>query len=163
VNRCEPLTMKQLGKLRWAGPQHEAAVRFEQHTIRTDGCWHWIGHCSLGGYGRFRSGGKKIAAHRWSYEHFVGQIPAGLTLDHLCNNPACVNPSHLEPVPMKVNILRGSCPAANNARMTSCKRGHPLSMNPNGVRYCQACQRDGLRRRRRAARLARVLGEGGTQ
>jgi hypothetical protein len=36
------------------------------------------------GYGLVSVGGKQQRAHRVSYELFVGPIPTGLVLDHLC-------------------------------------------------------------------------------
>lgn len=45
-------------------------------------------------------------AHRWAYEFLVGEIPEGLTLDHLCRNKACVMPDHLEPVTQAENHRR---------------------------------------------------------
>lgn len=45
-----------------------------------------------------RSGQKTtIGAHRVSYEHFIGPIPAGAIIRHFCDNPLCINPTHLEP------------------------------------------------------------------
>lgn len=64
-------------------------------------CWNWIGTKS-NGYARFRHG----AAYRWSYEFFIGPIPSHLEIDHECNNRACVNPWHLDPVTSHVNCQR---------------------------------------------------------
>jgi hypothetical protein len=118
----------------------EQSVRFEQYTIRTDGCWHWLGSLRRG-YGRMRVSGKTFAAHRVSYEHFVGSIPGDLTLDHLCRNTSCVNPAHLEPVTARENTLRGVSPVAVNAKITECRFGHPLSLSPSGARKCYECSR----------------------
>lgn len=51
-------------------------------------------------------GGKEYVAHRAVYEHYVGPIPEGLELDHLCKNPPCVRPEHLDPVSHAENIRR---------------------------------------------------------
>jgi hypothetical protein len=71
------------------------------------GCWEWIGTCQSNGYGAFAVAGKTLRAHRWAYEHFVGPIPVGLTIDHLCRNRTCVNPEHMEPVTSAENTRRG--------------------------------------------------------
>ena len=73
------------------------------------GCWLWTAALK-NGYGRITmmNPKRKTAAHRVSYEAFVGPIPEGLTLDHLCRVRCCVNPAHLEPVTMRENIMRGT-------------------------------------------------------
>ena len=70
-------------------------------------CYLWRWATFSNGYGHFVVGGKNVLAHRWYYEHLVGPIPRGLTLDHLCGNPLCVAPLHLEPVDIQTNSQRG--------------------------------------------------------
>lgn len=105
----------------------------------SSGCWNWLQYRSPQGYGRFTFGGKILVAHRWSYERFVGPIPDGLQLDHLCRNTSCVNPDHLEPVTNAENQRR-----AAEAR-THCKHGHEFTpentSRSGGRRTCRECAR----------------------
>jgi len=73
-------------------------------------CWEWNGSLADHGYGRIRRENKWYRAHRMVYESVKGKIPDGLQLDHLCRNPACVNPDHLEPVTNAINTRRGAKP-----------------------------------------------------
>lgn len=68
-------------------------------------CWPWLAYLNRNGYGQFVGGGE-VLAHRFAYVLLVGPIPTGLTLDHLCFNPGCVNPAHLEPVTRSENAKR---------------------------------------------------------
>lgn len=80
------------------------AERFWARVDKTETCWNWTGSRSPKGYGRFGVAQKRTAAvHRFSYEIAFGPIPAGAVIDHICHNPACVNPSHLRPVTPKKN------------------------------------------------------------
>lgn len=74
------------------------------------GCWVWQHSKFVDGYGYVYCSlqKRKLKAHRVVYEEFKGPIPGGLPLDHLCRNPLCVNPDHLEPVTLAVNTRRGN-------------------------------------------------------
>ncbi|MER7813856.1 HNH endonuclease [Streptomyces sp. NPDC096153] len=109
-------------------------------------CWLWNGSKNTGGYGKVRVHGTLVQAHRWAYESLRAPVPAGLNLDHLCRNRACVNPWHLEPVSGRINTLRGAGHTAINAAKTHCVRGHRFDAentrwSSNGYRVCRACVR----------------------
>ena len=81
--------------------------KFEtKFKIVESGCWEWQ-YGTQFGYGVARHNNKKMPSHRVSYELYVGEIPAGLHIDHLCRNKLCVNPEHLEAVTQLENTLRG--------------------------------------------------------
>lgn len=124
----------------------------EKVVITEDGCAEWVNYVESNGYARLWVDGKNVLAHRWSYEHHRGPIPAGLVIDHLCRNRACVNPYHLEPVTTLENVLRGIGPEVAAARcqaITHCPQGHEYNeentfMTANG-RSCKTCKRAGAR------------------
>lgn len=120
-----------------------ADERFWKKVQKTEACWIWTGAKDGCGYGHFWGQTRMMKAHRWSYERFVGPIPAGLNIDHLCRTPSCVNPSHLEPVTQRENLLRGDTFQARNVRKTHCSRGHLLAgdnlKKTPGHRQCREC------------------------
>lgn len=133
-----------------ARPQPTVMDRFWASVEKTDTCWLWTGSLTRPrprGYGQLKVNGQSVTAHRFSYETFVGPVPEGMQLDHLCRVRQCVRPDHLEPVTGQVNYLRGVGLPAQQARQTHCKRGHPLSgdnvrmVNGGRSRRCMTCRR----------------------
>jgi len=129
-------------------------------------CWEWTGSISQHGYGRLtisNNGHKKTrSAHRVSYETFVGEIPDGLTIDHLCRNRKCINPNHLEAVTIKENVSRGNPLWKQEAARTHCKYGHEFTEDnmykyktkTGGVcRNCKTCMKARTRKRYTLAKL----------
>lgn len=85
---------------------HRALVL--HRCAQTEGCWLWSGTVNTDGYGIVQHGGRSWIAHRLAYSAFIGAVPAGLVVDHLCRVRSCVNPSHLEPVTNVENLRRGT-------------------------------------------------------
>ena len=82
-------------------------VRMRDRVEFTDGCWLWSGGDNGRGYGRVYGAGRSHYPHRLAYEFTNGPIPANMVVDHLCRNPRCVNPDHLEVVTSRENTVRG--------------------------------------------------------
>lgn len=114
------------------------------------GCWEFTGSRSWQGYGQIRGSGPKarmFQAHRISYEIHRGPIPDNLVLDHLCVNPCCINPSHLQIVTRAENTRRAANAGANfgahNRGKKHCPHGHDYDEENTvwykGTRRCRAC------------------------
>src|ERR1019366_5580807 len=122
--------------------------------VRSTGCWEWTGTIDLRSrYGKAGNGVRYInkygypsevkeQSHRVFYRHFIGPIPDGLELDHLCVNRKCSNPWHLEPVTSAENARRMM------ERRPFCINGHDKSLPgatykrkgmPNFRGHCKIC------------------------
>lgn len=138
---------------------------FNRHTDKAGECWIWKSVITVWGYGRIAFCPKKykqirMAAHRWSYQHFKGKIPNGYQIDHLCKNKRCVNPDHLEAVTPRENNRRSNSPSALNSRKTECIKGHPFNdsntrIDYKGRRVCRPCMRAHDIRYREIKKVAR--------
>ncbi len=97
--------------LRFAGRGHNAIVTNHPYRQITDRdytpedrgyeteCWIWNHRVSLrSGHGLIMVGKRRMPIHCAAWIQFVGPIPLGHHLHHLCEQPACVNPSHLQPM-----------------------------------------------------------------
>lgn len=123
------------------------AARFWDYVERGGvlDCWQWLGPRKPDGYGFFtiRDPRKRTAyAHRHAYELLIATIPAGLTIDHLCRMPSCVNPAHMEVVTRSENNRRRR---GYNTK-THCRNGHEFTPentrhDRRGFQVCRACHR----------------------
>ena len=134
----------------------DVETRLWSRVEKTGYCWRWKGPKNQYGYGVIGVGRRTqgtMLAHRLAYMLTKGEIPEGLTLDHLCRVRDCVNPEHLEPVTRKENNRRGNGFSGRNAQKTHCKNGHPLSgdnliVRASGMRNCRTCIREYGKKRR---------------
>lgn len=138
--------------------------RFQTKYIVTDaGCWRWTDRLNEDGYGRLLISRRTAYAHRIAYELYIGPIPIGLTIDHLCRNRACVNPGHLETVTNAENHARIPAHLRRRLPKTHCKRGHLFNeantyhfiTDGHPARQCRACKAQLAREKRRHRSAAR--------
>ena len=128
-----------------------------------DECWEWQGSRIKGGYGNFRlsAADGMLKAHRMSALLAFGPFDRRLFVLHLCDNPPCVNPSHLalgdhaENMRQRAERGRSYNP---NPPSDLCKRSHPLTganayVGRDGRKRCRVCiqLRERARRRRAAS------------
>ena len=112
-------------------------------------CWGLKGFHDKDGYTRVCS----EQGHRYVWTHLVGPIDDDFQIDHLCINPGCTNPDHLEPVSPLENVSRSTNIGGTNHRKTHCVNGHEFNdtntyVPPKrpGRRYCKLCQVNNTKR-----------------
>jgi hypothetical protein len=139
---CDRVLTTAAGRNGHESRAHISAERLEALFVarldKSGECWVWTGPLKPDGYGRLTRNHRAVYAHRYAYELWVGPIPSGLELDHLCLTKACVRPDHLEPVTKLENMQRSW---KLRARTTHCPRGHEYDrFYPSGQKRCSTCQ-----------------------
>lgn len=109
-------------------------------------CWLWVGPRQKTGHGKFYWKGKYTSSYRAFYKKFINNDIDGLDVDHICNNPPCMNLSHLQAITSRANTLRGTSPPAVNVHKTECPVGHSYTtentkVSKKGNRSCRECSR----------------------
>lgn len=139
-------------------------------TVNENECWVWNkakSGAKRGGYGCFVAEGKTTATRIFAYEFFIGKVPEGLELDHLCRNRACCNPWHLEPVTHLENIQRGNT-GQHMLLKTHCVQGHELieaniywykDKKGNKHRHCKMCRENSSKAHRARKKMLRANSE----
>lgn len=125
-------------------------------------CLEWQGYIDDLGYGNAYWNGRSTRVHRITFEAFVETIPDELVLDHICQNRACCEFSHLRAVTQQENVRSGIANAAVNARKTECPKGHTYDeantrFNKSGNRICRKCHSQSTVEARRKKRAENPL------
>lgn len=151
-------------------PERIARAYATKYTVDGAGCWVSTYAPGPNGYisATWRADGRSTGtgAHRAAWTYWHGQIPDGMTVDHLCKQRVCVNPEHLRLLSNSENARRQY---GRDWPLGECRRGHPDSMREAAVRggkphsICRPCQDENNRRQNaaRAIRLAAARAERG--
>jgi hypothetical protein len=124
----------------------------------SDGCWEWTGARNRLGYGQVYVQRKQWAGNpaRYLFLKLRGPLPRGHVVVQTCGNRLCCRPAHLEAITRAEWIRRGRSPMGEQARRSTCIRGHPLTVGDanvyvraDGSRHCRACGAERARRKRR--------------
>ena len=93
-------------------------------TVREGDCLIWTGSKNGRGYGKIRSNGKTLRAHRFAWEQARGPIPDGAEIDHICWRRDCCNVDHMR-ISSRAENLRNRSGAARHNKSTGRRNVYP--------------------------------------
>jgi hypothetical protein len=141
-----------MARAHYADPRLPESFWIKVRPDGASGCWNWTAARDRNGYGRAGSGrrsGTRLS-HRHAYMVLVAEIDSGLVLDHLCRNPSCCNPAHLEPVTQGENLRRAPMLGVSKNSPPHCPRGHAFT--DENTLYKKRNDRFGVEKRHRICR-----------
>lgn len=142
---------------KWVRETQDLATRIMSHVLRDEvtNCLRWQGSVTHKGYGLIRVSRRTRSVHRVAYELWKGPIAPGLVIDHVrengCRYRDCIEPSHLEAVTQRENVLRYT------RTLTHCAQGHEFNsentiVKSDGRRSCRICRSESRRRQKNSER-----------
>lgn len=123
-------------------PERVALRAYERVEVDESGCWISTYSVASHGYAQigWQAGGSRhvVLAHRAAWVHLNGQMPVGVTLDHLCKVRRCVNPDHLRLLSNVENARRNQ---GDDFPMGQCRNGHPNTAQVRVARRSKSGER----------------------
>lgn len=129
-------------------------------------CLIWTSTFTNTGYPILTWRGEPFLAHRLSWATYQQEDPGPeRVVDHLCEEPACIEPRHLDACSQRENVMRSETAVASiHAKKDACPRGHEYEPTPDHwktatKRVCRACHREVARQLQRdITQAAKVTG-----
>lgn len=127
------------------------ADRFKsRYVVNSKGCWVWQGSLDKDGYGTFFLRGAPRRAHRVGYYSVHGEIKDGNVVNHVCRNPSCVNPQHLQSITVLENNIKDTTSITYiNSQKVTCPKGHSYDKTVTYAgktqRVCTVCYNEAKR------------------
>ena len=143
-------------------PERVAARAATRFFVADNGCHISTYSVASHGYAQIGWQDKRyrqvVTAHRASWVYSNGQIPEGMTIDHICRTRRCVNPKHLRLMSNLDNARGGGGLHLQKPKPTgkSCARGHAVLEFTNGDKHCRECNQEWARRKRARQLAARA-------
>jgi len=112
-------------------------VDFNGPTTVGTPCWSWEGSRNEYGYGQFWFEDRILRAHHFTFEMAYGKLPEGMLVMHRCDNPWCVNPTHLRAGTDKENaedcVAKGRAASRKKRKLTPEQRREIGRLEAAGV------------------------------
>ena len=142
-------------RCQWSGKKCDFKLprkTFDQHVSqfwgkvkKSDGCWLWGGTVEASGFGVYRGRHFRKQAHVMAWELSNGDRPRGMGVHQSCKNQLCVNPGHLELLPLDVSSIVFGSSRTRKQKTRSSKSVSPIfsEQDKDLLRYTYRLTRGG--------------------